>query len=451
MLRDKVYLNRLFTLALPVILHNFFRSSLNLVAGLMIGQKGDVAVAAVGMANQVYFVLITILLGITNGCAIFSAQFWGNEDVPNIRRVMGICISMGVTAGSFFFLVSMLLSQEVISIFTDDPAVITLGGQFLQIMSPSFLMLGVSSAYSSITRSTGDVRTPLATSLIALILTILSDYLLIFGALGLPEMGVCGAAVGIDIGRLAEMVLLVGIVYRRRLPCAASFREMLDFDFGYFKKVAYRSLPVAINEILWSTGVTIYYIVYARISTESVAAVNIASNIEQLALVIFIGAGDACSILVGNQIGAGDQKTARRYARNTLVLAILGAIGVGILIVLGSDLILQLYKVSDLVKEFAHRILIVVALVLWVRASNIIIIGGTLRSGGDTRVGFLLDTGTVWLVGIPMALIGAFVLKLPIIWVYVMVMTEEFVKFGIGLARVLSKKWINDLTGVATP
>jgi len=127
MMRDKVYLTSLFTIALPIVLQNFIRSSLNLVAGMMIGQKGDVAVASVGMANQVFFLLNMVLFGITNGCAIFTAQFWGKEDLPNIRRVLGICLVMGVVAGLVFFLVSLIIPQEVIKIFTDDLAVIDLG------------------------------------------------------------------------------------------------------------------------------------------------------------------------------------------------------------------------------------------------------------------------------------------------------------------------------------
>jgi putative MATE family efflux protein len=448
MMRDKVYLTSLFTIALPIVLQNFIRSSLNLVAGLMIGQKGDVAVASVGMANQVFFLLMMVLFGITNGCAIFTAQFWGKEDIQNIRRVLGICLVMGAAAGLFFFLVSLFIPQQIIKLFTSDSAVIALGSQFLRIMSPSFLMLGVSFTFSSITRSTGDVQTPLITSFIALSITTLIGYFLIFGQFGLPEMGVPGAAVGINIGRMIEVVLLVGIIYRRKLPCAATFREMFDFDFGYFKKVANRSFPVAINETLWSIGVTIYNVIYARISTESIAAVNIASNIEQFGFVIFVGFSDACGILVGNKIGAGDQKTAIRYAKNTLTLGIVGALGMGVLIFLGSSLILHLYKVSAAVTEFTHRILIVVAATFWVRVSNMIIIVGILRSGGDTRMAFLVDTASVWLVGIPMAYIGAFILGLPVYWVYPMVMTEEFVKFGICLLRFSSRKWINDLTGL---
>lgn len=447
---NRKYFNTLLTVAVPIILQHFVRSALNLVSGLIIGQLGDVPVAGVGLANQVFFVLTLLLFGISAGCAIFTAQFWGKRDVPNLRRVMGICLLLCAGAGTFFFLISIAWPEWVIGIYTPDLKVKAVGGEFLRVMSPSFLMVAVSFAYGTILRSAGDVKTPLYTSAIALGLSTLLGYLLVFGKMGLPEMGVSGAAVGIVVGRAVETGLLLGVVYRRKGPVAASMHEMLDFDTAFFKNVLGRALPVALNELFWSTGVTTFNIIYARISTDAIAAVNIAVTIENLAFVTFLGISDATGIIIGNKIGAGMGDDAYAFARKTYLLALGCAIAMGVVLYLGASVVLDLYRVSEQVHLYARNILTVVSVTLWIKTINMTMIVGVLRAGGDTRFSFLVDSLTIWLVGVPMALLGAFVFELPVYWVALMASSEELVKLWISLLRFVSRKWIYDLTKVAT-
>ncbi len=242
---NRIYLKTLFAVAVPIILQHFVRSSLNLVSGIIIGQLGDVPVAGVGLANQVFFLLTMVLFGISTGCAVFTAQFWGKRDVPNLRRVMGICLIISLTAGTAFFLIATLIPETVIGVYTSDPAVREIGGKFLKVMAPSFLMVSISFCYSVILRSSGDVKTPLFSSIVGLGFSTLLGYLLVFGKMGLPEIGVTGAAWGIVAGRLVEAGLLLWVIYRFKRPGAANLKEMLDFDWGFFRTVLSRALPVA--------------------------------------------------------------------------------------------------------------------------------------------------------------------------------------------------------------
>lgn len=185
--------------------------------------------------------------------------------------------------------------------------------------------------------------------------------------------------------------------------------------------------------------------IYAHISTESVAATNITSTVEILGFVIFIGVANASAIMVGHQIGANEEKLAYVYARRALIFGIAGAALLGAGIILASDRILLLYKVSETASQYARSILLVIGCAFWVRVSNMIIILTILRAGGDTRYSMFLEIGTMWLIGIPCALAGAFLLHLPVYYVYLLAMTEEVVKMGIGLTRFASRKWINNL------
>lgn len=448
---DRVYLNALFTLALPIIVQNGISSSLNMIDVMMLGQMGEVPVAAVGLANQVFFLLSFMLFGISSGSGVFSAQFWGKGDLKGIRRVLGLALGMNCGAALLFSLAALLIPRTVLSIYTPDLAVIATGTGYLRIVGWSYLLTAISFSFSSTLRATGNVRLPMVASVLAIGLKTSLSYVLIFGKLGLPAMGVQGAALATLAARALECVLLVTLTYRLKTPAAARFSELLDVSREFLSGFLKLALPVAINETLWSLGISIYNLAYARIGTESIAAVNIASTIENLAFVLFIGISDATAILIGNKIGAGDGEKASNYARRSLALSTLMAVGVGGLILALRGPLLRMYAISPQALGYASRILLVMGLTLWVRISNMILVVGVLRSGGDTRFGLFVDTGSVWLVGVPMAMLGAFVLHLPVYWVYLMIMAEEVIKYVCLLVRFFSQRWIHDVTAVGQP
>lgn len=443
--QDREYFKRLFSIALPIILQDFISASLNLVASVMIGQKGDASVAAVGLSNQISFLHVLLLFGVNSGAAIFIAQLWGRRDIANIRRVVGLALALSLSAGTLFTLASVLAPQALLGVYSRDAEVLRLGTGYLRIFGLSFLFTAVTFTYAAALRSTGDVRTPLLVSLSALSLNTFLAFTLIFGKLGLPALGINGAALALLIARIVESSVLVLITYRRKAPPAATIRDVARLDREFTANVLRRILPVTVNEMLWSLGITTYNIVYARIGTESIAATNIAFTLDNLALVFFIGIAHACAILVGNWIGADDERQAFQYAARTLGLSMLGAMLMGLLITAGSEYFLALYKVSPQVTANARGVLFVIAGLLWLRVSNLLLFVGILRSGGDTRFGFIVDVGAIWVIGVPMALLGAFVLRLPVYYVYLMVMTEELIKWVVCLFRFASKKWIHNL------
>jgi Na+-driven multidrug efflux pump len=186
--------------------------------------------------------------------------------------------------------------------------------------------------------------------------------------------------------------------------------------------------------------------VYARIGTDAIAAMNIVSTIDNLAFVFIFGLANATAIIVGNRIGAGEEAKAFQYAVRSLVLGMLFGVLVGSQVLLWSPFILGLYKVPPVVIDYASKVLVILASLVWLRAANSIIVVGILRSGGDARFSFFLDGMVIWVLGVPMAFFTAFVLHLPVYWVYLAIMSEEFLKWVIGLYRVFSKKWIHDLS-----
>jgi putative MATE family efflux protein len=446
--RDPEYFSEMRRLALPIIAQQLMFSLLNMVGVVFVGQKGETAVAAVGLAGQVGFLLNLVSFGIVSGAAMFTAQFWGRKDIANLRRVLGMSMGLALAAALIFLSISQFAPEAFLRIYSKDPAVIALGIGYMRIFSWSFVITSITSSYAMVMRSIGDVKTPTFIGTGALALNTFLSYALIFGKFGLPELSINGAAVATVISRVLECVTLLVVIYARKSPVAASPRELTNLDAAFMGRILRPMAPVILNELFWSLGITTYSVIYGRMGTDALATVNIISSIEQVAFVIFIGISNATSVLVGNRIGAGKEEEAYQYAARSLGLGAVGGMLMGILLQLLKAPLLSLYNVSPEVIRNAGLVMNVASLFLWLRINNMTIVVGILRAGGDTKFSLFVDGIIIWIVGVPLAALGAFVLHLPVYWVAVCVMSEEVTKWVFGIQRFRSRKWINNLAHV---
>lgn len=436
------------SIALPVAFQQLITAGLNMIDVLMVGQLGETSVAALGLANQIFFLLILFLFGITSGMSIFTAQFWGRRDIEQIHHVLGICLTIAISVGALFSFAAVFIPERLMGFYTEDPEVIKLGSDYLRIVGLSYVFMAISISYISVLRSITRVVLAAVVAVVALMVKTVIAYLLIFGIAGLPALGVRGAAVGTCVGWVLEAILLVSLVYIRRTPLAAHPRSFFHFDRPFLMRVLKTSLPAAANEVLWSLGITSYNAVYARIGTDAIAAVNINATIEELFFVLFIGLGNACSVMVGNTIGEGRKETAFEYGRRFTILGVIVALIVGVIVLALREPLIGLYQISPSAAANLRGLMLVFALSSWLRMFNFILFIGVLRAGGDTRYAMFTELFSVWLIGVPSALIGGFVLHLPVYWVYAMVLLEEAVKAIIVVRRYLSRKWVHDLVNV---
>ncbi len=445
MFNDKAFITPFIRIAVPIALQNLFISSLGIIDTILVGQLGDSAIAAVGLANQIFFLLNFTLFGINSGAAIFTAQYWGAGDVRGIRRVLGVCLGLGLAACLVFTVLAVGFPVQALSFYSADPEVIRLGSAYLGIVGFSYLATTLSLCYVTILRTTGVIRFPVMVGIATLCLNTGLNYLLISGHLGFPRLGVQGAALATSTARILECLAVLVYAYRSHSPAAASPREMIASEPGFLSKYFRVTGPVVVNEVMWSLGTSFYSAIYAHVGTEAVAAYNVAITILNLFCVLFTGISAACGVLVGNSIGEGDFERAFQHARRSLILGGGLALVIGLLVFLTRDLTLSIYNLSPGGTQAAHDILGVLCIMVVYKAFNPTIIVGILRSGGDTRFSAVLDVSAVWLVALPLAYLGAFVLELPIAWVVLCVLSEGLYKMIIGLYRVSSRKWINNL------
>ncbi len=444
--KDRLFLKQVLVITLPFAFQNLISASLNMVDTIMIGRLGEAEIAAVGLSNQVFFLFHLLLFGVNSGAAIFTAQFWGNRDVKGIRKVLGIALITGTTVGLFFSLVGIIIPGHIISLFSTDPDVIRLGSQYLQLVSISNVFNAVTMAYAFTLRSAGQVTLPVIINFIALCINTCFNYLLIYGHYGFPRMEVKGAAIATVLARLLECLLIIAVIYGKKLVPAGKLKELTGFNSGFVGKYFKTTAPVIFNEFFWALGVTMFAVVYARMGTGTIAAINIFATVERLSMVVFFGLAQAAAVMIGNQIGAGGESDALCYAKRFCCFGPLLGLLIGGSLIFAADLILSVYNVPSEVIKIAKQIILVYSIIMPFKIFNLINVVGVLRSGGDTRFSLILDTVGLWLIAVPLAFLSGLVWKLPPHLVYLLTALEEVFKLGLGANRLLTGKWINNLT-----
>ncbi|GAB4538715.1 MAG: MATE family efflux transporter [Anaerolineales bacterium] len=450
-LKDRPFLREILTIALPISFQQLINASLNMIDVLMVGQLGETAIAAVGLANQVFFVFVIMLFGLTSGMAIFTAQFWGKGDMASIRKVLGMSILVSVLLALAFTLVATLAPRAALGFYSQDPAVIELGAKYLKIVGFSYVPVAIATAYIAVLRSAQYIKLTVIAAASAMLFKTIAGYLLIFGAGSLPPLGVPGAAIGTALAWALEIILLLALVYIQKTPLAANPLTFFHFDFPFFTRVLKTVAPALLNEMFWSLGITTYNAIYAHIGTEAIAAVNINGTIDELGFVVFMGMGNACAVMVGNRIGAGKKDEAYETVRRIAILNVAFAWMVGAAVIAARGVIARLYALSPQGAHSVQMLMLFMACTLWIRMFNFTTFIGAFRAGGDTRFALVMEILSIWLIGVPAAYVSAFVLDFPVYFVYLAVMTEEAAKAIVSARRFFSRQWIHDLVNAAQP
>lgn len=445
--RNKDFYKVMIAIALPIILQNLIASSVNMLDTLMITSLGNESLAAVGLANQVFFFYSVTIFGVATGSSIFISQFWGKNDRDNIGRIMGLSLTLTCFLGVLFTLAALIAPESIMNIFSSDSEVIRLGVDYLRIVSLSYVITGVSFTYAVASRSIGEAKMPMVASMLSFATNALFNYLLIFGKFGFPQLGIKGAAYGTLIARVLEIILILYSIYSsKENPLAHSISSMTSWSKDFVKKYFKTAYPVILNEAFWSLGTVLYSLAYAKIGTDAAAAIQILNTVQNIFLVMARGLANACTVMVGNKIGADKEAEAVEYANSFMILSVGVGLVLGAALFLTTDGILLFFRnITPELHAASKKLLIVLAFFLSLKSFNGTLIVGVLRGGGDTKFSMVLEMGSVWLVGVPLAFLGALVFKLPVYYVFILVNMEEVVKAAIGLPRITSKKWVTNV------
>lgn len=445
MARDGIFLKKAVRIALPVAMQGMLNTIVNLVDTMMIGALGATAIAAVGLANKVFFVFTLLVFGIVSGSGVLAAQYWGNGDIKNIKKVVGLALTLAVAASIAFLVPAVVCPEVVMRIFTASEDAIQVGAGYLTIVALSYPATAVSNTFVAMLRATGRVKAPVVISSCTIFINIFFNYTFIYGNFGAPAMGAAGAALATLMARLAEALSIILVVYLGKAPVAARFKEMFGYSREFLVQFFSTTSPVIANEFIWGLGTTLYSLAYGRMGNDAVAAITIATTIQDIVTVLFQGLSAATAVIMGNEMGAGKLKRAERYAKNFLILQFIVTILGALFCVAIRWQIIGVYNITPEIAESVSRCIIVFALFMPFKMFNYVMVVGILRSGGDTKMCLLLDCSGVWMIGVPMAFLGGLFFGFPIHIVYAMVMLEEVYKAVFGYWRYKQKKWLRNL------
>ena len=443
--RDPAFVRKTIMLAGPVAIQGFLNSILNMIDSLMIGSLGETAIAAVGLANKVFFVFSLLIFGICSGASILSAQYYGQNDKEKIKKVLGFSILISIIGSLLIAIPSIITPEIVMRIFTPNDATIKLGASYLVFVAFSYPINAISQCYITILRTMNQVKAPVIISFISLFINAGINYILIFGKFGAPEMGVAGAAIGTLVARIFECIAIFVVLFIKKHTLLGKVKELFFMEREFMVTFLKTASPVIVNEFMWGLGVTIYSLVYGRMGDSAVAAITITQTFEQLFTVLFQGISAAAAVMLGNELGANRLKKAEEYAKNLMFIQVALTILVGAVLYSVRWQIISMYEITPEVGRAVSLCFIVFIFYMPSKMFNYVNIVGVLRSGGDTLSCLILDATGVWCIGIPMAYLGGMVLGMPIHIVYAMVLSEEIYKTIFGYLRYKQRKWLRNL------
>lgn len=444
---DRTFYRRLLMIAVPVILQSLITTGVNLVDNIMLGQLTETALSGSTQANQFIMLFTFSIMGISMGASVLSSRYWGAQDLAALKKVITIALRFGLLLALAFTAADVFLPRQIMGLYfrADAAPEIDAGVTYLQWSVGCFVLMAVSFVLTNILRSMSMSTVPLIASACAFGVNVGANYVLIFGKLGFPEMGVAGAALGTFLARLVETaVILVFFLRNKRLryrprdllrPCGDLVMEFLRI-----------SVPVLLSDCLLGLGDNALAIIMGQIGSGFVSANSITVLVQRVSTIFISGLSFSGCFLTGQTLGEGRTEDARRQGYTYLILgAVVGALAAGV-IQLISGSIIDVYKITDETKEITRQLMNALCVIVIFRSTNSILTKGVLRGGGDTRFLLLADMSTMWLIAVPLGALAGLVLHLPAFYTYLFLYSDQIIKAVWCVFRLRSGKWIKKIS-----
>ena len=438
------FYRQIFKLVLPIVIQNLLSAAVSSADIVMLNYVGQSSISAVSLASQYASVLFMVYYGLGTGATMLCAQYFGKGDMHAIEVVEGIALRFSLVISLAFASVALLIPELMMKVFTNDPELITLGASYLRFMSITYLCWGITEVYLAVLRSIGRVTVSMALNVLAFSLNIILNAVFIFGLFGAPKLGVKGVALATAISRIVELICCFVSTFSKDIKL--DFRYIFTRNKILFQDFIKLSLPALGNDVIWGVAFSTYSIIIGHLGSDAVAANSFVIVVRNFGTILCFGIASAGGILLGKVIGENRLEDAREDAKKLMKLTVIsGALG-GLLILAATPFVLKYASLSETAMHYLKYMLLINTYYVMGAAVNTTLIAGVFRAGGDSRFGFVCDTIDMWCYAVPLGFIAAFVFKLPVMWVYFLLCTDEFVKWPWVFKHYRSEKWLNNIT-----
>ena len=444
--KDKPFYKSFFSMAAVIALQNLITYGVNLADNVMIGGYSQDALSGVAIVNQIQFLLQMVVMGIGNGITVLGAQYWGKRQVGPIRRVTSIGMLLALLASSAMMLAVYFFPTHALSILTNEPAVITEGVKYIKIICFSYVLFGVTNTLLSSLRSVETVRIGFVVTLTALFFNVILNYGLIYGRLGMPEMGVEGAALATLISRIVEfLIVVVYTLFLDRKICWKP-KDMLHLDKPLFRDYIRVGLPLILSSSVWGLAMSAQTAILGRLGSDTIAANSIATTVFQVVSVLSYGSANASSVVIGKTVGEGDIPRVKAYSRTLQIFYLIIGVFTGAVLWSSQDFIIGLYSITPETETLARQFIGILSITVIGTSYQVACLTGIVTGGGDTRFVLINDLIHQWLIVIPASFLSAFVFHAPLWVTFLCLKSDQILKCFVAVIKVNRYRWIRILT-----
>ena len=442
---DKSFYKEVMLIAVPVAMQGLITIGVNLADTLMIGSLGERQLSAASLATQYVNIFHSLCMGLSMGASVLASRFWGMKEYASLKRTMTIMYRFCLVLVAIFTISTALIPETIMKMYTTEKDVIAYGVEYLRYCTGCYLFYGLSLTSTIIMRSIQKVRLPLIVSIIAFFLNVGGNYILMFGKLGAPAMGISGVALSTLVVRIFEFAVICGylmvaedVLRYRPKDLFMKVRSLLPEYIGI-------SIPVFLSDMVLALGTNVVMMVIGHLGAAFVAANAITAIVERISNILIIGVSQGSAVITGNTLGRGEIKNVERQGWAFLGIGIgLGVVS-SLVILLLSNPIIDLYNLSPETESITRQLLYAMSLIVVFTATNHIMTKGTLRGGGDTKALLVADNIFLWIVSIPLGFLAGLVLHVPPFWIYVCLKIDNPLKTIWCILRLKSKKWIKNI------
>lgn len=443
--RNSGFYTQIFHLLLPIVVQNLLSAAVNSADVIMLNYVGQSSISAVSLASNYANVLYMVNYGLGTGATLLCAQYFGKGDMHAVEVVEGIALRIVVIISAAIAATAFLAPDMMMRLFTSDPQLIAIGAGYLRVMGVTYLCWGIIEIYLSVLRSVGRVTVSMAMNILAFGLNVFLNAVFIFGLFGMPRLGATGVAIATAVSRVAELLgCFIISAYSRDIKLKLSL--IFVRNKVLFRDFVRLAIPALANDVIWGVAFSMYSVILGHLGNDAVAANSLVVVIRNISTVFCFAVASAGGILLGQVMGEGDMEKAKSYASRMMKLTVIAALCGGVLILAVTPAVLKFASLSDTAMGYLKHMLYINSYYIMGAAVNTSLIAGVFRAGGDTRFGLICDTIDMWCYAVPLGFLAAFVFKLPVMWVYFLLCTDEFVKWPWVIRRYRSGKWARNIT-----
>lgn len=436
----------LLVLAFPILLQNLMNSAVSATDTLMLGHVGQNELSASSLAGNVQFIVNMFLYGISSGSSVLIAQYWGRRDTDTIERTIGIALRFTVIVGLLFGCAALIIPEKVMSIYTTDANLIELGSKYLRIVGFGYILNSFTQVYISSQRAMERVMFGTVVNMVSMFSNIILNACFIFGWGPFPALGIVGVAIATLISQIASFAIAIFDAASKKRTVRVRIAYIFARKKELFHDFVKYTLPALGNDFSWGLGFSVYSVILGRLGTDMVAANSYAGTVRSLSTVLCFAIANAAAIIMGKTLGSDDLDEGRKQGKRFLILSIVTGIIACFSILAVRSFVLGHVKLTETAMEYLNFMLLVSSVNVIGQSVNTMCMCGIFRSGGDTRYGFICDTCVMWIYGVGLGSLAAFVFKIPPMYVYLLLFMDETVKMVPNFIRYTQKKWVRNIT-----